>query len=81
MSKRAREVAAEWSIIRNDADLSITATGYYEPEQDGGLIDESFSAWVSDIRAEDENGNAVELIADEVDDLRQLLLEVGNDHN
>lgn len=79
MSKRAREASVEWSVIRNDDDLSITATGYYEPEQDGGLIDESFPAWVSDIRAEDENGNAVELTADEVDDLRQLLLEVGNE--
>ena len=79
MSKRAREVSIEWSIIRNDDDLSIAATGYYTPEQNGGWEDESFSAWVSDIRAEDENGNAVELTADEVDDLRQLLLEVGNE--
>lgn len=79
MRNRAREVSVEWSVIRDDDDLNITATGYYTPEQNGGWEDESFSAWVSDIRAEDENGRAVELTADEIDDLRQLLLEVGDE--
>jgi len=76
MGKRAKMVSVDTSVIRGDDDVHITVTGYYEPEQMGGDIDESWSEWVSDISAESD-GKPFELTADEVHDMRQKLLEVA----
>jgi hypothetical protein len=77
---RARMVYVETSVIRDDDDVEIEVSGYYEPEQHGGMFDESFPAWVSDICAE-LDGKPFELTEEEVHDMRQKLLEKANEQH
>ena len=79
MGQRAKTVSIEWSVIRGDDDIEIEVSGYYEPEQNGGWDEPSFPAWVSDITAE-KDGKPFELTDDEINHMRQLLLEKANEH-
>jgi len=75
--KRGGTVTATMSVIRNDEDIDIEVSGYFNPEQNGGMTDPSWSAYVEFEGALDADGNPFELTKDEIADAEYRLLEAA----
>ena len=73
--KRGGTVTATMSVIRNYEDLEIEVSGYFNPEQNGGMTDPSWSAYVEFEGAKDADGNTITLTDDEIDYAEQKMLE------
>ena len=73
--KRGGPVTASMSVIRNDEDIDVLVSGYYNPEQNGGWDDPSWSAFVEFEAAKDADGNTITLTDDEIDYAEQKMLE------
>ena len=73
--KRGGTVTASMSVIRNDEDIDVLVSGYYNPEQNGGMTDPSWSAYVEFEGANDADGNPFTLTPDEIADAEQKMLE------
>ena len=73
--KRGGTVTASMSVIRNDEDIDVLVSGYYNPEQNGGWDDPSWSAFVEFEAARDADGNTITLTDDEIDYAEQKMLE------
>ena len=73
--KRGGTVTASMSVIRNDEDIDVLVSGYYNPEQNGGWDDPSWSAFVEFEAAKDADGNTITLTDDEIDYAEQKMLE------
>ena len=75
--KRGGTVTASMSVIRNDEDIDVLVSGYYNPEQNGGWDDPSWSAFVEFEAARDADGNTITLTDDEIDYAEQKMLEAA----
>ena len=75
--KRGGTVTASMSVIRNDEDIDVLVSGYYNPEQNGGWDDPSWSAFVEFEAAKDADGNTITLTDDEIDYAEQKMLEAA----
>jgi hypothetical protein len=75
--KHGGTVTTEMSVIRNDEDIDIEVSGYFNPEQNGGMTDPSWSAYVEFEEAQDANGNPFTLTPDEIADAEYRLLEAA----
>lgn len=75
--KHGGTVTTEMSVIRNDEDIYIEVSGYYEPAQNGGWDEPSWSASVDFEEALDADGNSFELTKDEIADAEYRLLEAA----
>ena len=75
--KRGGTVTATMSVIRNYEDLEIEVSGYFNPEQNGGMTDPSWSAYVEFEGAKDADGNTITLTDDEIDYAEQKMLEAA----
>jgi len=75
--KRGGTVTATMSVIRNYEDIEIEVSGYFNPEQNGGMTDPSWSAYVEFEEALDADGNPFELTKDEIADAEYRLLEAA----
>ena len=73
--KRGGTVTATMSVIRNYEDIEIEVSGYFNPEQNGGMTDPSWSAYVEFEGAKDADGNTITLTDDEIDYAEQKMLE------
>ena len=73
--KRGGTVTATMYVIRNYEDLEIEVSGYFNPEQNGGMTDPSWSAYVEFEGAKDADGNTITLTDDEIDYAEQKMLE------
>ena len=73
--KRGGTVTASMSVIRNDEDIDVLVSGYYNPEQNGGWDDPSWSAFVEFEAAKDADGNTITLTDDEIDYAEQKMME------
>lgn len=73
--KRGGTVTATMSVIRNYEDIEIEVFGYFNPEQNGGWDDPSWSAYVDFEGANDADGNAITLTDDEIAYAEQKMLE------
>lgn len=73
--KHGGTVTAEMSVIRNECDIEVEVSGYYEPAQDGGWDEPSWSANVQFEEAQDMHGNPFELTPDEIIHAEELMLE------
>lgn len=63
------------SVIRNYEDIEIKVSGYFNPEQNGGWDDPSWSSYVKFEGAKDAGGNAITLTDDEISYAEQKMLE------
>lgn len=75
--KHGGTVRTEMSIIRNDEDIDVLVSGYYNPEQNGGMTDPSWLAYVELEEAVDADGNPFTLTPDEIADAEYRLLEAA----
>jgi len=75
--KRGGTVTATMSVIRNYEDIEVEVSGYFNPEQNGGMTDPSWSAYVEFEGALDADGNPFELTKDEIADAEYRLLEAA----
>lgn len=73
--KHGGTVTTEMSVIRNDEDIDIEVSGYFNPEQNGGWDEPSWSAYVEFEGANDADGNPFTLTPDEIADAEQKMLE------
>ena len=73
--KRGGTVTATMSVIRNYEDIEVEVSGYFNPEQNGGMTDPSWSAFVEFEAAKDADGNTITLTDDEIDYAEQKMLE------
>ena len=73
--KRGGTVTATMSVIRSYEDLEIEVSGYFNPEQNGGWDDPSWSAYVEVEGANDADGNPFTLTPDEIADAEQKMME------
>jgi len=78
--KRGGTVYATISVIRNDDDIEVEVSGYYEPEQNGGMTDPSWSASVTFESAE-VDGKPFDLTKDEIDHAEQVMLEKAHEQD
>lgn len=72
--KRGGTVYATISVIRGFEDMEVDVSGYYEPEQNGGWDDPSWSAYVTFESAE-VDGKPFTLTKDEIDHAEEVMLE------
>lgn len=76
--KHGGTVTAEMSVIREvdgmTLDIEVEVSGYFEPEQNGGMTDPSWSANVT-FEVAEVDGQPFELTADEIKHAEQLMLE------
>lgn len=81
MSKRkyGGTVTANWWVTRGDDEIAVEISGYYEPAQDGGWDEPSWSASVKLESCTDVNGQEVELTKNEIADAELRLLEKAED--
>ena len=74
-------VTTEMSVIRlvgdEEVDIDVEVSGYYEPAQNGGWDEPSWSASVQFEEAQDMNGNPFVLTPDEIDNAEERLLEAA----
>jgi hypothetical protein len=75
--KHGGTVTTEMSVIRNDEDIDIEVSGYFNPEQNGGWDEPSWSAYVEFEGANDADGNPFTLTPDEIADAEQKMLEAA----
>ena len=75
--KRGGTVTATMSVIRNYEDIEIEVSGYFNPEQNGGWDEPSWSAYVEFEGAKDADGNTITLTPDEIADAEQKMLEAA----
>jgi len=75
--KHGGTVTTEMSVIRNDEDIDIEVSGYFNPEQNGGWDEPSWSAYVEFEGANDADGNPFTLTDDEIADAEQKMLEAA----
>ena len=75
--KRGGTVTATMSVIRNYEDIEVEVSGYFNPEQNGGMTDPSWSAFVEFEAAKDADGNTITLTDDEIDYAEQKMLEAA----
>ena len=75
--KRGGTVTATMSVIRNYEDIEIEVSGYFNPEQNGGWDEPSWSAYVEFEAAKDADGNTITLTDDEIDYAEQKMLEAA----
>lgn len=75
--KHGGTVTTKMSVIRNDDDIDIEVSGYFNPEQNGGMTDPSWSAYVELEEAVDADGNPFTLTPDEIADAEYRLLEAA----
>lgn len=73
--KRGGTVTATMSVIRNYEDIEIKVSGYFNPEQNGGWDEPSWSAYVEFEGANDADGNTITLTGDEIACAEQKMLE------
>ena len=73
--KRGGTVTASMSVIRNYEDIEIEVSGYFNPEQNGGWDEPSWSAYVEFEGANDADGNPFTLTPDEIADAEQKMME------
>ena len=73
--KRGGTVTASMSVIRNYEDIEIEVSGYFNPEQNGGWDEPSWSAYVEFEGAKDADGNPFTLTPDEIDYAEQKMME------
>lgn len=79
--KRGGTVYATINVIRNYDDVEVEVSGYYEPEQNGGWDEPSWSASVQFEEAQDMNGNPFELTKDEIDHAEEVMLEKAHEQD
>lgn len=72
--KHGGTVYATISVIRDFEDVEVEVSGYYEPEQNGGWDDPSWSAYVTFESAE-VDGKPFDLTKDEIDHAEEAMLE------
>lgn len=72
--KHGGTVYATINVIRDEVDFEVEVSGYYEPEQNGGMTDPSWSANVTFESAEFE-GKPCDLTADEITHAEEVMLE------
>lgn len=75
--KHGGTVTAEMSVIRDEEDIDIEVQGYFNPAQNGGMTDPSWSAYVDFEGANDADGNKFTLTADEIAEAKERLLEAA----
>ena len=75
--QRGGTVTATMSVIRNYEDIEVEVSGYFNPEQNGGMTDPSWSAFVEFEAAKDADGNTITLTDDEIDYPEQKMLEAA----
>lgn len=75
--KRGGTVTATMSVIRNYEDIEIEVSGYFNPEQNGGWDEPSWSDYVEFEGANDADGNPFTLTPDEIADAEQKMLEAA----
>lgn len=74
--KHGGTVTAEMSVIRNECDIEVEVSGYYEPGQAGGWDEPSWSANVQFEYAE-ADGKPFELTPNEIIHAKELMLEAA----
>lgn len=72
--KHGGTVCATISVIRDFEDVEVEVSGYYEPEQNGGWDDPSWTACVTFESAE-VDGQPFTLTKDEIDHAEEVMLE------
>lgn len=72
--KHGGTIYATISVIRDFEDMEVEVSGYYEPEQNGGWHDPSWSAYVTFESAE-VDGKPFDLTKDEIDHAEEVMLE------
>jgi len=72
--KHGGTVYAAISVIRDYDDVEVEVSGYYEPEQNGGWDDPSWSASVT-FETAGVDGKPFSLTKDEIDHAEQVMLE------
>ena len=75
--KHGGTVRTEMSIIRNDEDIDVLVSGYYNPEQNGGMTDPSWSAYVEFEEAVNSDWVVVQLTAEEIEWAKEALMEAA----
>jgi hypothetical protein len=79
--KHGGTVTTEMSVIRTvndeEVDLEVEVSGYYEPAQNGGWDEPSWSAYVEFEGANDADGKPFELTPDEIIHAKELMLEAA----
>ena len=74
--KHGGTVYATISVIRDFEDVEVEVSGYYEPEQNGGWDDPSWSAYVT-LNRQRLMASRSPLTKDEIDHAEEVMLEKG----
>ena len=82
--KHGGTVYADITILRLDHEgeeheIKVEVQGYFNPEQNGGLTDPSWSASIDFERAETATGDEITLTDDEIDCAIEAMWEKVND--
>lgn len=82
--KHGGTVYAEITVVREidglAYDVEVEVSGYYEPEQNGGMTDPSWSAYVTFESAE-VDGQPFTLTADEITHAEEAMLEKAHEQD